>query len=157
MVCPLGNCFSDKQMSLNRAEMISTLYLRLNGFFLVENFVAHRSHGRGHSSEIDLLGLRPPRVYQYLSGSEFKQRVQAIVETFVTMQDELEQEKRAMSRIWSKREKQIYRIIDNTAGMYGDVQGIIGASLPQIEVLELEALGSGEAQEKNKETSADSQ
>lgn len=86
-------------------------------------------------------------LYEYLSGPEFKQRVQAIVETFVAMQRELEQEKRAMTRIWSKREKQISRIISNTAGMYGDVQGIVGASLPQIETLELEAQATGESRE----------
>lgn len=45
-----------------------------------------------------------------------------------------------MTRIWSKREKQIERVINNTVGMYGDMQGIIGASLPQIKNLELLAL-----------------
>lgn len=82
-------------------------------------------------------------LYNYLSGPEFKQKVEAIIEAFSSMKKDLDQEKRAMNRIWSKREKQIERVIQNTVGMYGDVQGIIGASLPQIESLELKALTAG--------------
>ncbi len=77
-------------------------------------------------------------LYRYLSGSEFKHKIEAIVETFKSMKEDLDKEKRAMTRIWSKRETQIERIVQNTAGMYGDMQGIIGASLPQIDMLELE-------------------
>lgn len=76
-------------------------------------------------------------IYKYLSGSEFRQRVEAIVESFVNMKEDLETEKRAMEKAWSKREKQIQRVVQNTAGMYGDLQGIIGASLPEIKILQL--------------------
>lgn len=76
-------------------------------------------------------------LYQYLAGPEFKHRVEGIVESFTTLQDELEKERRAMERIWSKREKQLKRAVINTVGMYGDFQGIVGASLPQIAQLEL--------------------
>lgn len=78
-------------------------------------------------------------LYSYLSGSEFRQKVEAIVEAFVSMKQDLEQEKRAMTRMWTKREKQIERVVTNTAGMYGDMQGIIGASLPAIKSLEMDA------------------
>ncbi len=78
-------------------------------------------------------------LYGYLSGPDFKQRVEAIVESFVTMQHDLEREKRAMETAWSKREKQIQRVIRSIAGMYGDMQGIVGATLPIIEHLELPA------------------
>lgn len=76
-------------------------------------------------------------LYNYLSGQEFRQRIEAIVESFKSMKEDLDQEKRAMIKMWSKREKQIERIVNNTVGMYGDMQGIIGASLPQIKSLEL--------------------
>ncbi len=76
-------------------------------------------------------------LYQYLSGPEFRQKVEAIVETFTLMQQQLEKEKRAMTKIWKEREKQIQRITVNTVEMYGDVRGIIGASLPEIKTLEL--------------------
>ena len=76
-------------------------------------------------------------LYQYLSGTEFCQKVEAIVETFTMMQVQLDKEKRAMVKIWKEREKQIQRITTNTVGMYGDMRGIIGASLPEIKSLEL--------------------
>lgn len=76
-------------------------------------------------------------VYQYLSGPSFRQRVEAIVESFVSMKNDLDAEKRSMEKIWAKREGQINRVINNTAGMYGDLQGIIGSALPEVKILEL--------------------
>jgi hypothetical protein len=78
-------------------------------------------------------------LYQYLSGPEFKNRMENIVMAFSSMKTDLESEKRSMQRIWSKREKEIERVIMNTSAMYGDLQGIIGASLPAINSLELES------------------
>jgi len=75
-------------------------------------------------------------VYDYLASNEFARRVGGIAEAFITMQNDLESEKRAFKKQWSKREKQIERAITNTASLYGDLQGIIGASLPKIEGLE---------------------
>lgn len=76
-------------------------------------------------------------VWNYLTGTEFKQRVDAIVEAFAAMKGDLEKEKRAYQKIWAKREKQIQRVIDNTFGMHGDLEGLIGSSLPQIKLMEL--------------------
>ncbi len=84
----------------------------------------------GKSDKMEML-------YGYLSGTEFKQRVEAIVESFVTMKEDLDREKRAMETTWAKRDKQIQKVIHNVSGMYGDMQGIIGASLPKIDYLEL--------------------
>lgn len=78
-------------------------------------------------------------VYNYLSSKEFFQCVEGITEAFVTMKSDLESEKRTTKRLWSKREKQIERAINNTASLYGDLQGIIGASMPLIEGLSLNA------------------
>jgi hypothetical protein len=75
-------------------------------------------------------------LYSYLSGSEFRQRVEAIVESFIEMQQDLQEERRVAERRWSKREKQIQRVITNTSGMYGDLQGLIGSSLHNIPALE---------------------
>lgn len=76
-------------------------------------------------------------LYGYLSGSEFKNRIENIVTAFTGMQSDLESEKRAIQRIWKKREKEIERVVMSTSGMYGDLQGIVGASLPTIKSLEL--------------------
>ncbi len=72
-------------------------------------------------------------VYQYLTGSRFRQRVEAIVEAFSTMQEELEKERKVIIKQWAKREEQIERVMTATVGMYGDLQGIAGKSLQEIE------------------------
>ena len=79
-------------------------------------------------------------VYQYLTGPRFHQRVEAIVEAFSSMKDDLEKERRAIMKQWAKREEQIERVMGATVGMWGDFQGIVGRSLQEIEGLELEAL-----------------
>jgi hypothetical protein len=55
------------------------------------------------------------------------------------MQDQLNKERRAMERQWRQREKEIERVIKNTVGLYGDMQGIIGGQIPAIPALELDS------------------
>jgi len=77
-------------------------------------------------------------LYQYLAGVEFKQKIEGIVEAFTSMQDQLNRERRAMERHWKQREKEIERVVKNTVGLYGDMQGIIGGQIPAIPALELD-------------------
>jgi hypothetical protein len=79
-------------------------------------------------------------VYTYLTSSRFRHRIEAIVEKFTDMQEDLEKERRTMTRLWEKRDAQIRAVLDATAGMYGDLQGIAGRTLLEIEGLELKAL-----------------
>jgi hypothetical protein len=76
-------------------------------------------------------------VYNYLTGPEFRNRVQAIVEAFISLKSDLDSEKRAMENIWAKREKQIERVVLNISGMHGDLEGIVGSTLPTVKLLEL--------------------
>lgn len=79
-------------------------------------------------------------IYAYLSGNEFRQRVEAIVEAFKMMQRDLETDKIYKTKEWARREKQIQSVIDNSVGMYGDLQGLMGTSLPEIKSLDVENL-----------------
>lgn len=79
-------------------------------------------------------------VYQYLTGPRFRQRVEGIVEAFSTMQEDLDKEKKAITRQWAKREAQIERVMQSTVGMYGDLQGIAGKTLQEISGLDLPAI-----------------
>lgn len=79
-------------------------------------------------------------IYQYLTGPRFRQRIEAIVEAFSTMQEDLDREKKAITKQWAKREEQIERVMEGTVGMYGDLQGIAGKSLKEIEGLDIRAL-----------------
>ncbi|HEX3445059.1 MAG TPA: DUF2130 domain-containing protein [Chthoniobacterales bacterium] len=102
------------------------------------NLAFARASAEGRDQKMDV-------VYGYLTGPEFRERVNAIIQTFVGMQDQLNQEKRALMKHWSRREKQIQAVLNGLSGMYGDLQGIIGtASLPEIETLEITDLGEEE-------------
>jgi hypothetical protein len=83
-------------------------------------------------------GEKMEALYQYLAGVEFKQKIEGIVEAFTSMQDQLNRERRAMERRWKQREKEIERVVKNTVGLYGDMQGIIGGQIPAIPALELD-------------------
>ncbi|OGB88223.1 MAG: hypothetical protein A3H39_03275 [candidate division NC10 bacterium RIFCSPLOWO2_02_FULL_66_22] len=79
-------------------------------------------------------------VYKYLTGPRFRQRVQAIVEAFSSMQEDLDKEKKVITKQWAKREEQIERVMQATVGMYGDLQGIAGKTLQEIEGLSYKAI-----------------
>ncbi len=79
-------------------------------------------------------------IYQYLTGPRFRHRIEAIVEAFSSMQEDLDKEKKAITKQWAKREEQIDRVMQATAGMYGDLQGIAGKTIQEIEGLELTVL-----------------
>ena len=78
-------------------------------------------------------------LYGYLAGVEFKQKIEGIIEAFTSMQDQFLRERRAMEKHWKQREKEIERVVKNTAGLYGDMQGIIGGQIPAIPALELDS------------------
>ena len=60
------------------------------------------------------------QVYKYLTGMKFRQRVEAVIEKFDDMREDLERERKFVSKQWSKREAQI---LPSTVGMVGDLQG----------------------------------
>jgi len=86
-------------------------------------------------------------VYQYLTGPRFRHRVEAIVEAFSSMQEDLDKEKKVITKQWAKREEQIDHVMQATVGMYGDLQGIAGKTLQEIEGLELRSLNAPTADE----------
>lgn len=71
-------------------------------------------------------------LYSYISGVEFKQRIEALVDSFKNLQDSLEKEKRYFALKWAKEEKNLRQLVDQTFGMYGDLQGITGNNMPQL-------------------------
>ena len=80
--------------------------------------------------------------YNYLMGSEFRRRVTGLLEPMVEMRSGLDAEQRNMTRQWSQRGKQIERMALGVAGIYGDLQGILGPNLPQVEGLTLPDAGT---------------
>jgi hypothetical protein len=76
-------------------------------------------------------------IYDYLTSIEFNRRVKRMVEAFIEMKSDLDSERRSMERAWNKRAKQLDALALNTAGMYGELEALIGTALPAIETLEL--------------------
>ena len=98
---------------------------------------AARQAGEGQQTKMEL-------VYQYLLGPRFRHRIQAIVEKFSDMHEDLQTRTEDHDQTVGQREEQIRCVVESTAGMYGDLQGIAGKTLQEIEGLEIRVLGSTE-------------
>ncbi|MCC8952725.1 DUF2130 domain-containing protein [Bradyrhizobium sp. Pear77] len=85
------------------------------------------------------------QVYQYLTGSRFKQRIEAIVERFKDMREDIDKERKFMVKAWAKREAQVSAMIESTAGMVGDLHGIMGQAMPEIEAIDEPPMLEGKA------------
>lgn len=81
-------------------------------------------------------------VYNYITSQEFSMHISSVMNSYKQMQEDLESEKRAMARIWKRREKQITTVLDNVSGMYGSIEGIVGTqkALPSMGVMELDSI-----------------
>ncbi len=89
-----------------------------------------RQASEGQQSKMEL-------IYRYLTGPNFRQRVEAVVERLTDMKDDLDKERKTMTKLWAKREQQLLGAEDAIAGMYGDMQGIAGKSLAEISGLDI--------------------
>jgi hypothetical protein len=96
--------------------------------------------GEGQQTKMEL-------IYRYLTSSRFRHRIEAVVERFTEMQADLDRERKAMTRLWAKREEQIHGVVETMAGLYGDLQGIAGRSLQEIAGLEVPLLDGPPASE----------
>ena len=96
-------------------------------------------------SLIELAGVRrssegqetkAQQIYSYLTGPRFKHRVECIAEKFTELRKDLDTERKWMSKQWAKRDRELLTVLEATSGMYGDLQGIAGQSLLEIDALE---------------------
>jgi hypothetical protein len=74
-------------------------------------------------------------IYKYLVGSEFQQRIRAIVDSFKQMQKDLDDERRAIMKLWTKRSTQIEIMQSSTVAIHGKLHAIIGDALLDIPML----------------------
>ena len=85
-------------------------------------------------------GDKMQMLYDFLTGNEFKQHIEAIVEGFSSMKNSLTKEKLAMERIWSERDKQLDKVLLNMSGMYGSIKGIAGNAVAEVKLLDVNDL-----------------
>ena len=83
-------------------------------------------------------------LYDYLTSTSFKNRVEKLVDSFVSMKSDLDKEKRVISRTWKLREKQLEVVIETTSSLVGEIQGTLGRNEfvinslePEVEQLEV--------------------
>ena len=81
------------------------------------------------------------QIYAYLTGTVFKSRMQAVLEHYQSLKDDLDKERKAILKMWAKREQQIDGSYAALIGVFGDMQGIAGKSIAEIEGLDLQRLG----------------
>ena len=98
---------------------------------------AARQSTEGQQTKMEIL-------YTYLTGTNFRLRVEAIVESFSQMRSDLEREKKMYTAQWAKRDQEITKAMGAAIGMYGDMKGIAGQSLPEIKGLSFDGLENKE-------------
>jgi hypothetical protein len=81
-------------------------------------------------------GEKMQMLYSYLTGIEFRQQIETIVEGFLSMKNSISKERIQMEKLWKEREKQLEKVLLSTSGMYGSIKGIAGASIGDIPLLE---------------------
>ncbi|MCG8601065.1 MAG: DUF2130 domain-containing protein, partial [Verrucomicrobiales bacterium] len=96
-----------------------------------------KGHREGAKEKMEML-------YEYLTGNEFRQRVQFVIEAFRSMKIELDKERSYLTTKWNKREKQINLVVENMSGMVGDVQALAGGAALTITSLEADDEETGE-------------
>jgi len=88
----------------------------------------------------DNKGEKMTMLYNYLISNEFKLQIEAIVEGFAQMETDLNKEKKSITMMWKKREKQLQKVLLNTCNMHGSIKGIAGNAIEPIPLLELSTL-----------------
>lgn len=81
-------------------------------------------------------GDKMQMLYNYLTGTEFRQNIEAVVEGFSALKDGISKEKMQMEKIWKEREKQLEKVLLNTVQFYGSIKGIAGSAVADIKMLE---------------------
>jgi hypothetical protein len=81
-------------------------------------------------------GEKMQLLYDYLTGNEFRQQMETIVEGFLCMKTSIDKERIQMEKLWKEREKQLQKVLISTSGLYGSIKGIAGASVGNIPLLE---------------------
>ncbi len=102
-------------------------------FVLREMLIKQESIKTSQDNKADRMSL----LYDYMTSNEFQQNIKRIVENYNALTEELNSEKKAMMKIWAKREKSIWAVQENIANMFGSIGGIAGNVLEDTGIMEL--------------------
>lgn len=85
---------------------------------------------------LDNVSDKKEQLYKYMTGNEFRQKWEAIIDAYFTMQKQLTKEKARTTKEWSEREKHLESMMKNAVGFIGDIKGIGGLEIKDIKLLE---------------------
>lgn len=77
-------------------------------------------------------GETKDELFDYITGLEFRHRVEGMIEAYQNLLDDIEKEKRWFSLKWAKQEKSLRTLLDATGSFHGELESIVGAKLPKI-------------------------
>lgn len=72
-------------------------------------------------------GEKMVMLYSYLTSNEFAEQWKAVREGFMSMKLSIQRERDAMEKLWKAREKQLEKVLLNTAHIKGSIEGIAGS------------------------------
>ncbi|MEO6081256.1 MAG: DUF2130 domain-containing protein [Steroidobacteraceae bacterium] len=79
-------------------------------------------------------GEKMEAMYDYVTSSQFAQKLKAVMDAFQRMREELEAEKNQTMQRWARREKQLEAGKVALLGVGGEIQGLAQQDLPQLEL-----------------------
>ena len=82
-------------------------------------------------------------LFKYICSTRFVQNVEALVESFLTMQKDLVDERVKMERYWGSRESQLQKALQNLVRIFSDIHAIGGEAVPEIKNLDWKQLPPG--------------
>ncbi|NCI51140.1 DUF2130 domain-containing protein [Sediminibacterium roseum] len=106
--------------------------VKLVASILRESLIKHYETTR----VLDNVSDKKETLYKYMTSNEFKQKWEAIITTYMNMQKQITKEKIRVSKDWAEREKQLQIMLHNSMGFLGDVKGIGGLEIKEINLLE---------------------
>ena len=74
-------------------------------------------------------------LYNYMTGIEFASQWKAVREVFRNMKQSIEDERRAMEKLWKNREKQLEKALLNSDYIMGSIEGIAGKNSIDINLI----------------------
>ena len=89
-------------------------------------------------------GGKKDLLFKYITGPEFRQRIQLKVDSYIQMKKNLDKEKNFLTKQWATREKELEKIVFGTIELWGDFDGILGGSLKSIRGIDPLALEEGD-------------
>lgn len=80
-------------------------------------------------------GEKMQMMYDFLTSTEFRNQMEAIVDGFRTMREGIIKEKVQAEKNWKEREKQLDKVLLNATHFIGSVKGIAGSAMDDIKMI----------------------